>query len=218
MNRWGMLALSVSTAACRASPPAPAPAPTASLDVTPLPPSAAEAGAIASSAPSTAPAPAESGAEKRDACLRKDRSIRSADWANCSFGAFGTLRNGRGETHLYDHMGGPHDTVDTKLVGVDYGDLDGDGIEDAVVALVQHTYYASSRNTSESGQLYVYSTKGGFVELVAYEISGRPMTSVKIAKDRIVLDEATKWETCKTERVVRDTKLETARERCTKKP
>ena len=218
MRRRDLVLLALSLSACRASPPAPTPTPAASLEVAPLTPSAAEAGAAASSVPPPVPAEADAGIEKRDACLRKDRSIRSTDWANCNFGTFGALRNGRGELHLYDRMGAPHDTVDTKLVGVDYGDLNGDGIEDAVVALVQRTHYASNGNTSEIGQLYVYSTKECFVGLVAYAIGGRPMTSVKIAKDRILLDEATQWETCKTELVVHDTKLDTARERCTKKP
>lgn len=218
--KWGALALVGSLVvgtACRGKPAPPAIDAPAFVDVAPSKPAASEAGAISTIAPPPPSAAPDAGLEKRDACLRKDSSIRSADWANCSIGTFGKLRNGRGEYHEYDQLGGPHDTIDTKLVGVDYGDVDGDGLEDAVVALVQHVYFAKGRNTSESGQVYVYSTKSGVVTLVAHH-SGRPVTSVKVVTGRVVLDEASKYETCKTELVVRAEKLETGSERCTKRP
>lgn len=203
----------VALVGCRRSSPPPAPSSVASVEVSALPP--AEAGAVASSAP---PPVVDAGAQPRDACLRKNQSIRSADWSNCSFGAFGKLRDGRSEAHEYDALGGPHDTIITKLIGVGYGDVDGDGIEDAVVAITERVHYARGKNTSEHGHVYVYSTKEGFVALVASALGGRPMTSLEVVKDRILLDDATPWETCKTELVVRDAKLDTARERCTKKP
>jgi|GEM_PF-2381505 len=85
-----------------------------------------------------------------------DLGVREVDWANFDYDGFVALIDGRGSMHEYmEDYEGLHDITDWTLRTVEYGDLDADGSEDAVVVL-DEAYWAPGGVAHQSTRLYVY--------------------------------------------------------------
>ena len=133
------------------APAAPVPTPSASTPYVPTPSSAL--------APKTGRA--------FTACTKGPESqppfanVRAVDFCNYTLTSFfGTMRGGRSEMHEYEEMGGAHDTFIAKLGLVTFGDLDGDGVEDAAVVVDQELYPPNGVGTQRA-TLYVVTVKKG---------------------------------------------------------
>lgn len=108
-------------------------------------------------------------------------TVRDVDFCACSaLSHHGTMRACRAELHEYEQLGGPHDTLITRVVEVAYGDLDGDGREEAAVALREIVHMARSGTHHESGRLEVFGVKGGVVTRLA-TLGTSPPAAVEIA-------------------------------------
>ena len=66
---------------------------------------------------------------------------------------------GLGEMHEYMQMGAPHDTTLHKLTSVAYGDVNGDGKEDAVVGLDEENYQGSGGSDWGGTRVYLVLVK-----------------------------------------------------------
>lgn len=146
MTRWPLPALFVLSACTRETSVRPDPATTSPPPVESSAAPTAEGAPPASGGPSgpapTAAAGAASGPTRawQTLCVPggkkpgPPKSLREVDWCN-SPAAITTLKDGKAEYHEYEDLGGPHDTYLFRLGHVAYGDLDGDGVEDAVVTI-----------------------------------------------------------------------------------
>lgn len=106
-------------------------------------------------------------AEATGAAKATYTSLREVDWCNREYvPGFATLRKGRAEIHEYEELGGLHDTDIFRLGSVAYGDLDGDGVEEAVVVLDQESYAAKAGQHLEA-RVFVFALRGGKVVGVA---------------------------------------------------
>jgi hypothetical protein len=110
-------------------------------------------------APSPNGAPASSGAPTPTA---PPRTLRDVDWRNRSYlPGIIELHDGRAELREYNEDG-LHDTDIFKLDGVLYGDLDGDGAEDALVVINGLHYPAHSYATPrQSGRAFLFTLHEG---------------------------------------------------------
>lgn len=102
-------------------------------------------------APNEAPAPSS-----------PPRTLRDVDWRNRSYlASIIELHDGRAELREYNEDG-LHDTDIFKLDGVLYGDLDGDGAEDALVVINGLHYPAHSHATPrQSGRAFLFALREG---------------------------------------------------------
>ncbi|MBP6630237.1 MAG: hypothetical protein KBG28_18165 [Kofleriaceae bacterium] len=110
-------------------------------------------------------------------------SLRQLDWCNHDYGGHkGPLRAGRGSLHLYRQLDRPHDTINTRLAGVVYGDLDGDRQVEAAVILHIVSWFPgpTETRTSERTTLYLYQLgPTGPTELGRVDVAG-PVRAVTI--------------------------------------
>jgi hypothetical protein len=111
-------------------------------------------------------------------------SVRAVDWCNREYiVGFASLRRGQAEIHEYATMGGAHDTDIFLLGSVAYGDLDGDGLEEAAVVL-DHQSFGANGGEHYSSQVFVFSLrKGAVVEVARLE----PNSVVTIEKDHLLV-------------------------------
>lgn len=114
----------------------------------------------------SAPAPPVASREVvRDACPPLPGFVRAADvtqvdWCACSaLSRFGSMKDCRAELHEYEALGGPHDTSIDRVLDVAYGDLDGDGVAEAVVPVAHVDHYARAGISHEGGALFVYAVR-----------------------------------------------------------
>ncbi len=152
-------------------------APGAGAAVTiPPPPSSGAAPSVVADPP----ADARPFAAKAHACpLKADAgavTVRAVDFCACSaLSHHGTMRNCRAELHEYEQLGAPHDTLLTRVIDVAYGDLDGDGREEAAVAIQEVVHYARSGTHHESGRVEIFGVVGGAVTRLATLGVGPPI-------------------------------------------
>ena len=111
---------------------------------------------------------------------KSPRTLRDVDWCNFDYGGGlrGPLKNGRSELHEYEDMGQPHDTILTRLAGLTYGDLDGDGTVEAAVAIATSAYFARSGRESHSTTIHVYRLVRGTPTKLGSIPSGTPVSSI----------------------------------------
>ena len=96
-------------------------------------------GLLATTSHAAPPTPLTCGA----APTRPARSITTVDWCTLDGVAWkGSLVDGRSSVHLYRDLGKPHDTISTRIVSVDYADLDGDRRPEAFVVIERATWIA----------------------------------------------------------------------------
>lgn len=100
-------------------------------------------------------------------------SVRTIDWCDRDYGAWAKLTDGRANLHEYEEMGAPHDTSIWKLADVAYGDVDGDGQEEAAVFVTEENYGADG-GESLSGTVYLFRFDGARLRQVAK--SGGPFS------------------------------------------
>jgi hypothetical protein len=96
-------------------------------------------------------------------------SVRDVDWRNLAYeasdGAQFRLRDGSWEGHVWYEGKGSHTTELWMLDAIGYGDLDGDGREDAVLALTWEYYgYTDDRRALE---VEAFSIRDGVVVPIA---------------------------------------------------
>ncbi|MBX3159809.1 MAG: hypothetical protein KF773_27815 [Deltaproteobacteria bacterium] len=109
------------------------------------------------------------------------RSVRDVDWCNSdAFTWKGRLRAGHAEVHLYRRLDQPHDTIRTRLRGVIYGDLDGDGRAEAAVVIEKSTWTTSHQGTVST--VYVHGFTGGAPVLLGSIPAGTPVRDVAFGK------------------------------------
>lgn len=95
-------------------------------------------------------------------------SVRDVDWCNHPFVAgICTPRDGVGELHEYEELGGMHDTHICRLGAVAFGDLDGDGVDEAAVVVDEESHFAKG-GSSRSSTVYVYGFDGSGPRLRAH--------------------------------------------------
>lgn len=115
------------------------------------------------------------------------KSLRDVDWCNHSYiSGIADLRKGYSELHEYEELGGAHDTDIFRLGSVGYGDLDGDGTEDAVIVL-DHDSYGAKGGQYQVAQVYVFTIRGGKVASIASTQTHRGSTG-RISGTRLFLD------------------------------
>lgn len=200
-------------AACSAPRPAPDAPPVAPPPVAPAPPpvlapaSAAPSPGSAEPAEPRAPLPVASasvapvapppkradrawvGCQDGKPAPARYRSVREVDWCNHTYIAgIATLRRGRAELHEYEEMGGPHDTDIFRLGSVAFGDVDGDGVEDAVVVL-DHQAHGAHGGSHQGARVYLFTIRAGTVARLA-DGTARMGSVARIAAGRILLDYA----------------------------
>lgn len=142
-------------------------------------------------APAIASAPAASSAAEAapddawDACpplpgIVRPADVTQVDWCSCGgLSRFGTMKACHAELHEYESLGGPHDTSITRVLDVAYGDLDGDGVAEAVVPVLRIDDYARAGTSHERGTLFVYGVRPGGVRRLV-ELATRPPERVSI--------------------------------------
>lgn len=141
-------------------------------------------------------------------------SVREVDWCNQGFApVMFPLREGRGEQHEYEELGGPHDTYLARLEGVAYGDLDGDGHEEAALLVDEQTFYTSGA-TAKRQQVYVLGVRAERVELLASGSSALPTPALVIDGGALTLVYVAHGELCATRLAVRGRELVAAAEVC----
>lgn len=111
--------------------------------------------------PAAAPRSWETCREVREV-VKTPRTIRDVDWCNREYTpGWVALRDGIGEIHEYMDLAAAHDTYIYKLADVAYGDLDGDGVEEAVVLIHSESYTGTAAWTG--ADLYVFALRAGNV-------------------------------------------------------
>lgn len=142
--------------ACTHGPPAPAAAPVAAAEPMPAP-----APRVARPSTPAKPERAFVHCTKGPEPKPPFASLRAVDWCNFTVRVgFGTMHGGRSEMHEYEELGGPHDTMLARLGAVSYGDLDGDGIEEAAVVLDEEDWFTSGAH-HERSTVYVFTLTNG---------------------------------------------------------
>ncbi len=180
MLRLAVLTIvAVGCAASRAGAPAPA---------APMAPPAME---VTSDRPSPEPALAQPAVQPR-AC----RAL-GIDWCNHVYGdelqASGpaglTLEDGDWESHVYACDGTPyegeHVTFEFSLRSTASGDLDGDGVADAVVAIDQRYTGCGNQGSFATTHLLAYAVRGSVAHLIASATVDHTMTAPTIANGQI---------------------------------
>lgn len=90
-------------------------------------------------------------------------SLRAVDWCNHTFvHGFCELRGGTFEMHEYAELGGMHDTILCRLGNVSYGDVDGDGVEEAAVVVDEENFFTSGAS-SRGSTVYLYALDKGAI-------------------------------------------------------
>lgn len=89
-------------------------------------------------------------------------TVRAVDWCTRSYGAMADLRDGYHELREYEDLGGPHDTTVWRLRDVGYGDIDGDGLEEAAILISDETYGATGGSAGRT-TVYLYALRDGAV-------------------------------------------------------
>ena len=101
-------------------------------------------------------------AQVAESVVSSPRSIRDVDWCNHEYIAgLVELRDGTAELHEYMELGGEHDTHIWKLIEVVYGDVDGDGRDEAAV-LIHSENWAQGRSWFDA-DLHMFSLRGATV-------------------------------------------------------
>lgn len=126
--------------------------------------------------------------------------LHGVDWKNREYpGSGGKLVGGHNEVRVYPSGGGGHLTIRTDLVGVAYGDLDGDGVEEAVVAL-RSSAETPSGPQGPHGSVLVYRGKNDVVDEIASKHDLGAPTAIGVVDRRIVVDERCRVELTLKER------------------
>lgn len=87
-------------------------------------------------------------------------TVETVDWCNFAVGGLkgGQLRAGHSSVHLYRELGQPHDTISASLLGVVFGDLDGDKQNEAALVIERSTWIGGdSTPTSHSMTVEIYA-------------------------------------------------------------
>ena len=86
----------------------------------------------------------------------KPAAITAVDWCSATGVAMmGALVDGKSELHEYEELGQPHDTILTRIVSVDYADVDGDRRPEALVVIEQTAWFATRDEASVSTDVAV---------------------------------------------------------------
>lgn len=118
----------------------------------------------------------------------KPRVITAVDWCSATGVAMmGALVDGKSEIHEYEELGQPHDTILTRIVGVDYADLDGDRRPEALVVVEQTAWFASRNEPSVSTEVLVYEWRRGAAVRMATLPAGSPVTELAVRRGVVTM-------------------------------
>lgn len=120
------------------------------------------------------------------------RTVRDVDWCNRAYPELGSipalvLSGGAFEEHVYACDNGEHTTTLRSLVEVAYGDLDGDGHEDAALVIDDDWYGCDDRGTTRVTLLAAFAFTDGVVRLLGTAtVNQEPDATVKIELGALV--------------------------------
>lgn len=141
-------------------------------------------GLLATTSHAAPPTPLTCGA----APTRPARSITTVDWCTLDGVAWkGSLVDGRSSVHLYRDLGKPHDTISTRIVSVDYADLDGDRRPEAFVVIERATWIADRAEPSVGTDVAVYAWRRGAAVRLAELPAGTPITDLTIGRGVVTM-------------------------------
>ncbi len=141
-------------------------------------------GLLAATAHAAPPTPLACGAPP----TAPPRTITAVDWCTLDGVAWkGRLVGGRNEVHLYSDLGKPHDTISTRIVSVDYADLDGDRRPEAFVVIERATWIADRAEPSVGTDLVVYAWRRGAPVRLAELPAGTPITDLTIRRGVVAM-------------------------------
>ena len=113
----------------------------------------------------------------------KPTAITAVDWcAAPGVAMMGVLVDGKSEMHEYDELGGPHDTILTRIVSVDYADVDGDRKLEALVVIEREVWFATRDQASRSSEVAVYEWRRGAAVRMAALPAGTPVTALSVRR------------------------------------
>lgn len=116
------------------------------------------------------------------------RAITAVDWCNLDGVAWkGRLVDGHSEVHLYRDLGKPHDTIATRIVSVDYADLDGDRRPEAFVVVERTSWTGDRAEPSVYADVFVYAWRRGAPVRLAELPTGTPLTDLTIRRSVVEL-------------------------------
>lgn len=142
-------------------------------------------------------------------------TLRDVDWPNHDYGGWGTrLHDGYAESHVYGPGGGAHDTMESRFVGVAYGDLDGDSADDAVVVIKETTWIAATSRETSSGSIHVFALRGGDPAKIATDYFIGVPTGVRVRDRTVIIDESSPQQKCVREMKLVGDKLTTVKLAC----
>ena len=141
-------------------------------------------GLFAATAHATPPTPLVCGAPP----AAPPRAITAVDWCNLDGVAWkGRLVDGHSEVHLYSDLGKPHDTISTRIVSVDYADLDGDRRPEAFVVVERATWTGGRAEPSVGTDVLVYAWRRGAPVRLAELPAGSPITDLTIRRGVVTM-------------------------------
>ena len=141
-------------------------------------------------------------------------SVRDVDCCNQGYApVLATLRQGRGEMHEYEQLGGAHDTFLARLDAVAYGDLDDDGQPEVALLIEERAEYVSGASHAEH-VLYVLRVRDGRVEPVARWSTEQRDPSLTIDDASIMVWYMAHGERCGTPLALRAGELVASPEAC----
>jgi hypothetical protein len=115
-------------------------------------------------------------------------SLRRVDWTNLDYeGWVGRLRDGYNAMRITD-LGGAR--VETTFVSVAFGDLDGDGVEEAAILLKNDIWRDNGRHDPADANLFVYAWRDRQPTVVASVSFLSPLAIVRIADGKVIVDES----------------------------
>lgn len=116
------------------------------------------------------------------------RAITAVDWCSLDGVAWkGRLVDGHSEVHLYRDLGKPHDTISTRIVAVDYADLDGDRRPEAFVVVERATWIADRAEPSVGTDVLVFAWRRGAPVRLGELPVGTPITDLAIRRGVVTI-------------------------------
>lgn len=114
--------------------------------------------------------------------------IAGVDWCSAEGVAMmGALVDGKSEIHEYEELGQPHDTILTRIVSVDYADVDGDRRPEALVVVEQTAWFATRNEPSVSSEVQVYAWRRGARVRLGTLPSGTPVIDLAVRRGVIAM-------------------------------
>ena len=118
----------------------------------------------------------------------KPAAITAVDWCSApGVAMMGALVDGKSELHEYEELGQPHDTILTRIVSVDYADVDGDRRPEALVVIEQTAWFATRDEASVSTDVAVYEWRRGAAVRMATLPAGSPVTALSVRRGVVTM-------------------------------